>query len=161
MEHPNGTHRPGVLEYHWPTKPIRPDDHIDHGFVWVEATESDAASKTTAYLQAAGYDTTFHPTASPGALAAVRDDVREEDIGRRPHSPREVPIEDFVHGSPEKKEVSAVRAPLATAQVSGHTAGGGQCGCRQFLNGHSGRQGQRGFGQQRQRQITRRSRDGK
>merc|ERR1712086_929007 len=77
----------GVLEYRRPTQLVQTDYLVDHGFTWVNAVESDAASRTTAYLQASGYSTTFHPAASPSAFAAVRQDVQENDIGGRPRPP--------------------------------------------------------------------------
>jgi hypothetical protein len=67
-----------------------PINHFtNHGFTWVLA-EPGTAHATVARLQASGYDTDFHPAASPPAFAAVRRDVRKDDIGQRPPAVPEV-----------------------------------------------------------------------
>ena len=56
----------------------------DHGFTWVAAAGSPAAQAAEAGLRAKGYATTFHPSDSPAAFAALRRDVREDDVSEYP-----------------------------------------------------------------------------
>ena len=97
----------GVLEYHRPRHPIKTDYPVDHGFAWVDAMESDAARKKMTYLQAIGYNTTFHVAVSPAIFAAVRDGVCEEDVTGHPYILRRGPRRGMRARVPSKKEVGA------------------------------------------------------
>ena len=56
------------------------DPFADHGYTWVTAAGSPVAQAAKASLWANGYAMAFHPADSPTAFAALRRDVRENDI---------------------------------------------------------------------------------
>ena len=71
----------GVLEYSRPEKLVLTDYFANHGFAWVAAAEYGAVHATTENLKLLGYATAFHPTALLTAFAALRCNIREDNLG--------------------------------------------------------------------------------
>ena len=66
---------PGVLEFLRPAQLVPTDSWTDHGFIWIDAAESQAASDAATRLRASGYEVAFRPAAAAEAFVAARPEV--------------------------------------------------------------------------------------